>query len=107
MAGQASDGPVPTLVTYVAKPGQEEALRELVLKHWPTLRRLGLATETKPLLWRATDKRSGRVSFVELFEWTDAAASDAAHHTPEVMAVWEPMGAVLDGLDLKRVEPLA
>ncbi|HLY54433.1 MAG TPA: hypothetical protein VKS60_02680 [Stellaceae bacterium] len=107
MAGQASDGPVPTLVTYVAKPGQEEVLRGLVLRHWPTLHRLGLATDTKPLLWRATDKRSGRVSFVELFEWTDEAASVAAHHTPEVMAIWEPMGPVLDGLELKRVEPLA
>jgi len=107
MTGETSAAPVPTLVTYLAKPGQEEALRALVLAHWPALRRLGLATETKPLIWRATDKRSGRISFVELFEWTDAEASDTAHQTPEVMAIWEPMGAVMDGLELKRVEPIA
>jgi quinol monooxygenase YgiN len=107
MAEILADAPVTTLVTYLPKPGREAALLDLVRGHWPVLRRLDLATETVPLLWRATDKRSGRISFVELFEWTNAAASETAHHTPEVMAVWEAMGPLLDGLELKQVDKVA
>ena len=103
---QATNQPVTMLVTYRPKPGHEEALRALVEKHWPTLDAVGLAGPMKPTLWQATDIRSGSVMFYELFQWKDGNASDIAHQTPEVMAVWEPMGPIMESMTLARVEEI-
>jgi hypothetical protein len=99
--------PVPTLVTYRVKKGKEAEFVPLLAKHWPTLDKLGLVTKDRPLYWRAIDKRDhDKVSFIELFSWKDGKAADVAHQTPELMALWEPMGPILDELDLQAVEPL-
>jgi hypothetical protein len=94
---------------YRPKPGQEEALFALVKRHWPALRRAGLATEAPALLYRATDKRTGRPFYIEIFSWRDAEAPGVAHQLPEVMALWEPMGPMIDGgpsPELAAVEPV-
>jgi hypothetical protein len=103
----STSNPVLTLVTYTPKSGKESALQALVEQHWPTLDRLGLVTKEPARIWRAVNKRTGAVSFVEIFSWKDEEASEVAHQTPEVMAVWEPMGAVMESLGLARLEPLA
>jgi len=46
------------------------------------------------------------VYFVEMFSWKDGHAPDVAHQTPEVMAMWEPMGLVMDDLKLATIEAL-
>lgn len=97
---------VSMLVTYHPKPGSENALLELVKKHWGVLHGLGLATATPAKTWRGRDKRTGAEFFVEMFEWVDERASDVAHELPEVMAVWETMGPLLAGMNLTRLEPL-
>ena len=98
--------PVLVMVRYTPRPGSEERLLHLVRQHWPTLTRLGLATSTRPQLYVASDKRTGRRSIVEMFEWADDSASDTAHQTPEVMAVWEPMGPLLEDMELTKLERL-
>src|SRR5262245_49872148 len=98
-------GPVTMHVTYRAKKGHEAALLALVTQHWPTLRRPGPATTEPARVWRAVD-RNGNTSFVEIFQWRDAEASNVAHQTPEVMAVWEPMGNVMEGMELAQIEPV-
>jgi quinol monooxygenase YgiN len=98
--------PVTMLVTYRPKPGKEKELQALVEKHWPTLDRVGLVTKEPAKIWRATDKRSGASYFVEWFRWKDGEASETAHQTPEVMAVWEPMGPILEELTLAQIEPI-
>ena len=98
--------PVPTLVRYRAKPGGEARLEELVRAHWPTIHALGLATDAPARLWRAHDKRAGTDSLLELFEWRTETSSDVAHQTPEVMALWEPMGEVLESLEITQLTPL-
>jgi hypothetical protein len=98
--------PVPMLVRYTPKPGSEERLLDLVREHWPTLRRLGLVTTSPPQLFRGKDKRTGRTSILEFFEWSDDTSSETAHQTPEVMAVWEPMGPLLESMELTRLERL-
>lgn len=103
----AESGPVTMLVTYRPKKGRERELQALVEKHWPALDRVGLVTKEPVRIWRATDKRTGAVSFVETFQWRDAEASTIAHQTPEVMAVWEPMGAILEALELAQIEPIS
>lgn len=76
---------------YRPKPGREKALEDLLARHVPTLRRLGLATDRPPLLLRSKDS-----SFVEVFGWVDGDAARKAHAHPEVAALWEAMGEVAD-----------
>jgi quinol monooxygenase YgiN len=98
--------PVPTLVIYRPKKGKAEELRALVKKHAPALAKVGLITEDGVRAWRAHDKRKDEDCFVELFSWRDEEASGLAHQTPEIMAVWEPMGPVLEGMSILQLEPL-
>ena len=103
----ASSSPVTMLVTYRPKKGKEKELQALVEKHAPALRKVGLITGEPVKVWKATDKRSGSVYFVESFQWRDGEASTVAHQTPEVMAVWEPMGPILEKMELAMIEPLS
>ena len=96
--------PVMMQVTYRAKPGKEEELFALVKKHWPALQSTGLAVDGSMELYRATNKRTGAVSFVEFFSWRDENAAGLAHQTPEVMKVWEPMTPLLENLELNVIE---
>ncbi len=96
--------PVTVLVTYRPKKGKERAFPSILKRHWPALKAARLVTSTRPRTWRATDKRSGRTYFVEMFAWKDAKASDLAHRTPEVMAVWGAMGPLLASMDIAVVE---
>jgi quinol monooxygenase YgiN len=96
--------PVKMHVTYRPKKGKEEELFALVKKHWPALSKLGLATKDRATVYRATDKRSGQVYFIELFAWKDEKASTIAHQTPEVMAIWEPMGPIMESMELAVIE---
>jgi hypothetical protein len=102
-----SASPVTTLVWYYPKSGKVEELTRLVTRHWSTLHSLGLATDRRGQVWSARDKRSGEPFLVELFEWRDAAASETAHQTPEVMAIWETMGPLLESMKLAQLNPLA
>jgi glycerol kinase len=102
--GEAMSTPVKTLVTYHPKEGKENELLELVRKHWPALSGTGLVTDEQAVVYRAWDKRSGKPHFVEIFSWRDERASSLAHQTPEVMAVWEPMGLVMDSMTLSKIE---
>ena len=102
----AKSDPIPTLVIYTPKKGKEKDLQTLVEKHWPILNGLGLVTKDAARIWKATDKRTGGVYFVEMFSWKDGHAPDVAHQTPEVMAMWEPMGLVMEDLKLATIEAL-
>jgi hypothetical protein len=98
------DAPVANIVTYIPKPGQEAALLALVREHEPALRKVGLVTAEPFRVWKAYDVRKGREQYIEYFVWKDGMASDIAHQTPEVMAVWEPMGPALEELKICEVE---
>ena len=99
--------PVTMLVSYYPKEGKERTLLSLLKKQWPTINRMGLVSEMPQTIWRASDKRTGRRYFVELFQWKDGRSSGRAHRTPEVMAIWNPMTAILERMQLARVEPVA
>src|SRR4051812_39450087 len=92
----SKSGPINNLVSYFPKKGMEKELLALIEKHWPTLEALGLATNEKARIWRATDVVSGDDYFVEFFQWANAEGPNIAHHTPEVLAIWEPMVTVMD-----------
>ena len=86
------------------KPGARDKFLVLLRKHWPALRAAGLATDTPAVHFEATvggDSRHNETgtTFVEIFSWTSADAPQVAHNTPAVMAVWEPMGALVEARD--------
>jgi quinol monooxygenase YgiN len=95
---------VDNLCIYRIKKGKEAAFRSILKKHWPALRKAGLAANEKPLVWRGEGK-DGKIVFIELFRWKDAEAVQSAHATPEVMAVWEPMDALTEGMEFIYVQP--
>jgi hypothetical protein len=99
---------VPMLVMYRVKPGNEQAFEPLLRKHWPALRTVDLATPKPAKIYRGHSKRGHgpEAIYVELFEWKDASSAEVAHQTPEVMAVWEPMGPMLAGMDLIALDEL-
>jgi len=91
------------LCTYRVKRGKEAAFLRLLARHWPTLRRAGLATSEPARVLRCRGKQGGTF-LVETFSWADAGASGAAHESPEVMAVWGPMEALVEGMEFAEVE---
>jgi hypothetical protein len=99
-------GPVTNLVSYYPKSGKEEELLALVKKHYPALTSIGLATDVPAKLWRAYDIRANAHYIVEIFQWKDEKSSDVAHQTPEVMAIWEPMGPILEKLQITEIDPV-
>jgi hypothetical protein len=98
--------PVTMLCTYRPKLGKEKELIALLKKHWRTLKTIGLATQEPATVYRATNKESGQVYFVEIFSWCNEQASVDAHQTPEVMAIWGPMGLIMDSMELAVIEPV-
>jgi 6-pyruvoyltetrahydropterin/6-carboxytetrahydropterin synthase len=79
-----------------ASDAARERLLDLLREHVPTLRRRGLATARPVTLLSAGDGRS----VLEIFEWRDAAAADAAHRDPEVKALWEALGEIAEFITL-------
>ena len=100
-----SDQSIRMLVTYRPKEGKEDELFSYVQKHLPALRGTGLLADEPAGVFRATDKRSGKKYFVEMFSWRDPQAPNIAHQLPEVMAIWEPMTPLLENLELAVIEP--
>jgi hypothetical protein len=95
------------LVRYFPKKGKERRFFSLLRRHWPALDAAGLVAKAPARVFRATDKRDGRVHFIEMFEWKDKSASGLAHRTPGVAAIWEPMEPLLEEMQLARIEPVA
>ena len=100
------------ICTYRVKAGSEAGMLELIGQHWPTLRRLKLVTPERPVVFEGQDE-SGKTFFVEVFSWVDGEAAGRAHHMPEVLAVWGPMGDLVEerlgrpGMEFPPVKPAA
>lgn len=83
------------IVAYRSKPGKETDLLELVRRRVPTLREEGLVTDRRPTIMRARDG-----TIIEVSEWKSAAAIEAAHKNPNVLAMWQQFFAVCDCVPL-------
>lgn len=108
----SEEQPQTVICRYQVKPGKENEMIELLRKHWPALRSVGLVTDEPALVYRSVP--SGKPggghdapnTFVEIFSWKSSRSSEIAHQTPEVMAVWEPMGALCEEMDFPHFERL-
>jgi len=97
--------PVRVLCIYRVKDGKEGEFRPLLEKHWPTLSSIGLVT-SEPARWYATQDKNKCKCFIEIFDWKDGKAPQTAHELPEVMSVWEPMGALVEDMEFLDLETL-
>ncbi len=86
---------VTVICTYRVKESTQPDFHALMTRHWPTLKKLGLATSERPLLYTGKDE-SGQPLLVEIFSWIDPQAPERAHADPEVMAIWNAMEPFLE-----------
>ncbi len=97
---------------YKVKAGKEEEMVALLAKHYPALKKAGLVTDDPPLVYRGLpaaqpggDHGAERV-FIEIFSWSTEQGPHLAHQSPDVMAVWEPMGAICEHMDFPNFVPM-
>jgi len=87
------------IATYRPHDGNDEALRDLIREHLPTLRKYELATDRPSILMRAQDG-----TYLEIFEWASADSAERAHQHPAIAKIWEGMGALGDMPTLSQLE---
>ena len=75
--------------SYRVKPGREHNFIDLLKRHWPTLKNLGLVDDQPRIALQGCDTDTTSC-FVEIFAWKDRGF-EVAHKHPEVLALWEPM----------------
>ena len=110
----AQSKPVLTHVTYMPKKGKEKELGELVKKHWPVAAQGGADDRRAGQGLAGARPSLGPHLLHRALLWIDADAPRVAHQLPEVMAVWEPMGNIMEGYNgtqspiaIAQLEPLA
>jgi len=87
-----------SIAAFRPKPGMERELFRVLEERLPLLQRLGLATDRAPITCRS---RNGVI--VSISEWVSEAAIDRAHHTPEVLALWDRFFACCDWVKLESI----
>jgi hypothetical protein len=108
----SQDKPQTVICRYKVKPGKEEQMIQLLQKHWPTLHAAGLTTNDKPVIYRSVpsgkpgEEPDAASTFVEIFSWKNGQSAGRAHESLEIMAVWEPMGAICEDMDFPHFERL-
>jgi antibiotic biosynthesis monooxygenase (ABM) superfamily enzyme len=106
---EPSADPETVLVTYRVLPGKEAAFRQVIKKHWQTLRQLKLVTKAPHTLVRGQD-HARQTYFVELFTWINASVPD--HAPAEVRAIWNELNQLCrsvpghEAIEIAQVEPV-
>jgi hypothetical protein len=107
---RAGTMPETVLITFHPKRGSEQALADVIARHWAVARRLDLVLDTPHLTLRGTDGR-GNAYFVEVLTWRDAAIPDFA--PKPILELWDQMNALVEsrdarpGLDFRAVNVLS
>jgi hypothetical protein len=109
--GMSTQTPLLNICRYKVKPGKEAEMERLLARHWPALHEAGLVTDEPARIYRGLssgkpdDRHGAAGTYVEIMIWKDRSGPGLAHQTPEVMAVWEPMGAICEEMDFPAFEP--
>ncbi len=88
--------PQTVIAIYRVRADREDDFFGLLRKHHPSLHRLGLVTDDRPIVYRGREEEGGGPIVFEIFSWKDANAPNAAHRLPEVMKIWEAMGTMVE-----------
>src|SRR5262245_16945967 len=111
MTHMDADAPETVICRYSVKPGSHAEMIRLLSRHWPTLHHLGLVTDEKPIFLRGIPSPKEKPGpgassnvILEIFTWKSSRSAAVAHVSPEVMAIWEPMGALCDSMEFPHFE---
>ena len=91
-----------SIAAFRAKPGKEQDLTQVLADRLPLLRRLGLATDRPETRCRSRDG-----IIITISEWASAEAIEKAHHTPEVLALWDRFFACCQWVKLQGLHEAA
>ena len=89
------------IAAFKPKPGMEEELEQVIADRLPLLRRLGLATDRVNITMR-----SANGTILDVSEWTDDAAVERAHETPEVLELWDRFEACSEYVKLESLDEI-
>lgn len=78
--------------TYRVRAEEERPFLDLLTSHWETLRRLEFVTNEPAVVYRSVDEPP---TYIEIFTWVEGGFTKAHDH-PDVLTVWEDMGALLE-----------
>lgn len=87
--------PEVVICTYQVKKNCEVEFESLLQRHEPTLRKAELVTDEAFQVFKSINKE-GEATYTEIFTWVDKKASGEAHDLPEISAIWEPMGRLVE-----------
>jgi hypothetical protein len=106
----AAEQPETVLVTLHAKPGAEQALADVLARHYDIARRLDLIVPDAPHVTLRGNEEHGLTYFIEIFTWRD---SDAPDHAPAaILETWKQMNALVEprggkpGLSFTEMTPV-
>lgn len=68
-----------------------KALLKILKRHVPTLREYGLIRDTPAYMLESEDG-----TILEIFEWKDEKAKQAAHEHPAIRTIWGEMEGICD-----------
>lgn len=88
--------PVTVFAHYRVREGHLHEFLDLIARHGPVLRRLGLITDQPTKVFAGQEKTNEAPLVIEIFEWVDDDASSRAHTHPEVSGLWEAMGPLCE-----------
>ena len=74
------------IAMYKPVDGKAADLKEILQDHIPALRKYELITEATAYMVQSTDG-----TIIEIFEWTDDKAKQAAHEHPAIRTIWGKM----------------
>ena len=86
----------PVIALYKPREGCADELLQLVRIHHGVLLEQGLVSQRTPYVLRSSDG-----TLLEIFEWKDAAAVEAAHSNAAVAELWQRFGQVAEYIPLK------
>jgi hypothetical protein len=104
--------PLINICRYRVKPGKQTEMEKLLAVHWSALHDAGLVTDEKARIYRGLPsarpggQHGADRTYIEILIWKDQESPQLAHQLPQVMAVWEPMGAICEEMDFPNYELL-
>lgn len=100
----AGDTPETVMIRLQVKPGAEQALTDVLARHYDVARRLGLVVAGAPHVTMRSVDDQDKPYFIEIFTWRSADVPD--HAPAEITQIWKDMTALVesrdghDGLDI-------
>ena len=86
--------PETVLITLHARRGAEQALADVLTRHYDVVRRLDLVVPTAPHVTLRSTESDGAPEFVEIFTWRSLEAPDRAPSA--VTELWQQMNALVE-----------